>query len=461
MKAFTEAAAARAPGTSITRRRKPADARGGAAERDDAQPPATKEPPRFLLSRVDALHIRFRGGLASDIRKVFADALLAAKEMGGRSVAVHVGAYEMLLSGRSRDGWWVLERNDFDIKMQEGSHLDGWGLTVKLRAMTLAMLGPTACAELAADVATSVLQVVEDERVAWIDLCADVTGFDVDSIDTRQWVGSGQAKVHKLTPSSVEGRREWFAGGERIAFYVGKGDLMLRVYDKTVALQNDVVGDKRAAEHLRWRAGGWNGIDRVTRVEFQVRGDALKEVDDGRLRDTTRFAGRLDALWKYLTCKWVRLCTVESASRRSRWATDPRWTNIQNVPFVEDAGEISQRSRLRGTPSVEYVASIALSHAAKSGKFDHVPLATAFEVARWHPPRARHFVLVTLGALLGAVGDEIAHRLLRQRGPVRSACFLVERLRSARARVASVLPRPGPLSLASVAWHGLVEEPCL
>ena len=107
------------------------------------------------------------------------------------------------------------------------------------------------------------------------------------------------------------------------------------------------------------------------------------------------------------------------------------------------------------------MASIALSHAAKSGMFDHVPLATAFEVARWHPPRARHFVLVTLGALLGAVGDEIAHRLLRQRGPVRSACFLVERLRSARARVASVLPGPGPLSLASVAWHGLVEEPCL
>ena len=73
----------------------------------------------------------------------------------------------------------------------------------------------------------------------------------------------------------------WFLGGERTAFYVGKGAIMLRIYDKTVQLQNDAMGDKRAAEHRSWKEHGWNGVDQVTRVEFQIRKAAVKEIDDG------------------------------------------------------------------------------------------------------------------------------------------------------------------------------------
>jgi hypothetical protein len=433
--------AGRERGTSITPRRKPADARDGAAKCNAAQPSApAAPPPRILQCRVDALHVRFRGRLDPKVREAFVDALATVKDVGGSNIAVSVGAYDFALSARSREGRWNLERLDCAATMDEGSQVDGWGLTIQLRAMTLAVLGPAACATLAADIATSILHVVEGERVAWVDLCADLVGFDVDAIVAGQLVGSGRMRAEKFTPSAEECSREWFLGGERTAFYAGRGDLLLRIYDKTVHLQNDVVGDRRSAEHARWKTNGWNGIDRVTRVEFQVRGAALKEMDGGQLRDTGRFVQRLDALWKYLTCKWVRLCVLASASRRARWTTDPRWALVQEAQFFESTGEVAERKRVRGAPRVEYAASIALSYAAKSSLLDDIAIPTLQQMARWTVTEAREFVLTKLGAILGAVGDDLARKLLVQRGPVRSASFVAERLRAATARAASTVP---------------------
>jgi hypothetical protein len=247
--------------------------------------------------------------------------------------------------------------------------------------------------------------------------------------------------VGALAPESEEGedRPGGFGGEARSAR--GRSPLSReRVYDKTVHLQNDVVGDRRSAEHARWRANGWNEIARVTRVEFQVRGVALKEMDGGQLRDTARFVQRLDALWKYLTCKWVRLCVLDSASRRARWKTDPRWRLVQDAQFFESTGEMAERKRVRGAPRVEYAASIALSYAAKSGLLDDIEIPTLQQLARWTVTEARQFVLTKLGAILGAVGDDLARKLLLQRGPVRGANFVAERLRASRARGSSVLP---------------------
>lgn len=435
------------PGASITRRRKPSDARGGSAERDAPRPPAPAAPPaQILQTRLDALHLRFRGGLLPAVRKSLMVAVETAQQLGGRAVALTIGSCEMAISPKSRDGWWVLENGDLAVTVDEGAHLSGWAMTIKVRAQSLASLGPRLSVELASDLASNMLHLVEGERVAWLDLCADVVGFDVESIDPRQWVGCGQAKARKLTPSAEESRREWFAGGERIAFYVGKGDLVLRVYDKTVELQNDLHGDRRAAEHARWIACGWNRVDRVTRVEFQVRGAAVKELDDGRLLDTLGFIQRLDAVWNYLTTKWVRLCLPDTATRRARWLTDRRWRTIQDAGFGDDQGEVASRLRARGTPAANFVASLALSYAAKSGMLDGVAIPRAAEVRGWDPGRARQWVCATMGAILGSVGDRIAHALLGQHGPVRSAELIAERLSAARARSSTVLASASPVA---------------
>lgn len=85
--AITKGVAARAPGTSITRRRKPADAEGGAAKHDVAQPPAPAAPPpkmRGLQSRLDALHLRFRGSLRSAALERLREALATMGDQHAR-----------------------------------------------------------------------------------------------------------------------------------------------------------------------------------------------------------------------------------------------------------------------------------------------------------------------------------------------------------------------------------------
>jgi hypothetical protein len=367
-------------------------------------------------------------------------ALAQAKELRLSSIAVTLGPHEFALSARSREGWWHLENRDAAVTIDEGPYLDGWAVGVQLRAMTLAAQSPADSAALAGDIASHVVHVIIEQRVRRIDLCADLAGFRLGRIDARQWVACGRAKARKLSPSPDDQMVEYFDGGKPVAFYVGKSAIVLRAYDKTVELQNDLVGEKRSAEHARWKLAGWNGTQPVDRVEFQVRGDAIKELDDGQLRDPDRFAARLDALWKHLTYKWLRLCVLDSASRRSRWANDPRWVVVQRVTFLEDTGEVARRRRVRGTPRAEYVAAIALSYAAKTGQLDEPNLPTPTEYVRWSSYDAQHFVRTTLTTLLGIVGEHVASKLLESLGPRLAAGHVIERLRAAQAKASTGVP---------------------
>lgn len=428
-------AAGRAPGASNTRRRKQPDARGVPAKYDAAQPPApAAPPPKFLQCRVDALRLRFRGGLAKAQRNAFETALAMAKDLGLSTVAVSVGPHTMALSAKSREGWWSLKNDEVQVTFDASGSLKGWGLEVKLRAMALADRGAGACADLAGDIATHMLDFVEGERVGWIDLCADFVSFDIATIAPRQWVASGRAKTREITPGPHDCMTQHFDAGTRETITIGKTDIQLRVYDKSGELVvKDPSGVKRAAEHARWRDAGWNGTEGVVRVEFQVRGSALDEVDGGQLRDTSRFIQRLDALWSYLTRKWIRLCVLDSASRRTNWADDYRWQAVKAVSFGTDDGEIATRTRRRGAPDLKVVAGYLLSYAAKSGILDDAQFPSATEVAKWGPVTARAFVGSVLAALTTAVGDRLAHDMLSSDGPIRAAMRLAERLSAIRA----------------------------
>lgn len=377
------------------------------------------------------------------MRQTLVSALRRAKQLGVCGGPVAVGSHDFVLSAKSReDEWWLLENRDFALTIDERGYLDGWRLTVEVRALVLAALGPRHSVRLAEEIATDLLHVVEGERVGRLDVCADVTGLDLGAVDNEQWVTSGRAKAEKRYPG--EPKWEFHLGGERIAFYVGKGDIVLRCYDKTCELGTDVDGEKRATEHARWKEAGWNGEDLVVRVEFQVRGDALKELDDGRLRDPSTFCERLDAAWKYFTCKWVRLCIMHSASRRTNWRTDPAWTIIQGVSFGNDTGELATRTRSRGAPSATVVLGHALSYAARAGQLEGVALPTDATLERWTEADAKEFVRSKLSYMLGIIGDQIAHAVIDALGPARAARVLVEKLRAARAKASSVVPLAEP-----------------
>ncbi len=431
-------AAGREPGASITGRRNQADAQGGGSKHDAPRPPAPAAPPVSVLqARVDTLHLKYRGEIDGVVRERLTTALARARELGVSGVAFDVGGTEMRLSVKSHERWWLLENRDLAVTYQASDHVKGLRLKVEVRAMTLAVIGAEAATDLARRIAESMLHLVEEERVVRIDLCADVTGFDLDTIDLRQWVTTGRAKAKQLdaAPDSLAQFRD---GGTRTAFYVGRSMIMLRCYDKTNELHTDVTGEKRSFEHATWRAAGWDGTARVTRIEFQVRGKVMKELDDGLLRNAYTFVARLDALWKYLTYHWVRLAVLDSASRRGNWRPDPRWTVVRRVSFFETTGEVAQRRRIRGTPSGKLVAGVAVNFAAKKGMLAKMDLPSESVIARWSTAECEEFVRTSYESVLHVASLEVAQSLLASLGPAHAARVVAERLAAARAHAATV-----------------------
>ena len=127
----------------------------------------------------------------------------------------------------------------------------------------------------------------------------------------------------------------YLTGRNYIGFSIGK-DVLLRCYDKREELKRNPI---------KWGvfADKYDGIpETLTRVEFQLRRKALKEIqvldDDettpGRIEDVDSYLKVRDCLWRYLTCEWFRF-TEEPVDKKnnhhSRAKTWWIWEAVQNA----------------------------------------------------------------------------------------------------------------------------------
>ncbi|HVS70789.1 MAG TPA: hypothetical protein VHQ47_06015 [Phycisphaerae bacterium] len=92
----------------------------------------------------------------------------------------------------------------------------------------------------------------------------------------------------------------FFKGNRLETMQIGKGQMMLRIYDKQAEL---ACRPRKAWERLLWC-----DVDaqHVMRTEFQVRRESLKELGYDTIENVMDRAGEL---WSYLTAKWFRLYT--------------------------------------------------------------------------------------------------------------------------------------------------------
>lgn len=216
--------------------------------------------------------------------------------------------------------------------------------------------------------------------------------------------------------------------------------LMCRIYNKIAQIEATSDPEKRVArieaESARWKANGWNGDDPVTRVEFQLRSEVIKEFG---VRAPGVLAESLDAIWKYLTCfdvvvcnadgepircrdgsgltvvrdsdgtalvemlrtrkkGWIRLVIPGTASRPSRCKVDPRWQAVRAVRFKSDP-EPAIRTRIRGGATVASVLGCARSNLAKDDRLPRFRDDTRFD----DEATARQFCIDTLKATVDAV----------------------------------------------------------
>lgn len=164
------------------------------------------------------------------------------------------------------------------------------------------------------------------ERVSEAHLCADLIGVDIKTTgfaDMDLWV----CRAHSF---SSHFQHKQFSGLSQ-----GKGNIMVRCYDKVMELKRETHKQKIFAEI--W---GFNSFDddNVTRVEFQLRRPALKDFkdqnSDARIDTLSDMEQSLTAIWRYLTSLWCRHTsdTVDRKNRHQDTAkVSPIWQQIQSV----------------------------------------------------------------------------------------------------------------------------------
>lgn len=189
-----------------------------------------------------------------------------------------------------------------------------------------------------------------------VDVFADEQGWVPQHDDFHRF------RCRALRRRIFELPRQAHGYGRRLSgFTFGKGDLLARVYDKT--LETAVTG-KTWAELL------WEGRDAklpVWRVEFQFRRQVLAEL---ALHGTADVIRHRQGLWDFGT-RWLTLRTQVADSNRARWPLAPEWVQLARtgmggsaVPLIRERVRQAEIGRLT-QGLVGYATSVAAMGAAR------------------------------------------------------------------------------------------------
>ena len=172
------------------------------------------------------------------------------------------------------------------------------------------------------------------ERVSEIHLCADIPGVSVNDIPITiqdHWI----CRAHRFTP---EYYRKKLTGVS-----LGKGNMMLRIYDKVEELKKD--SEKSALFYSIW---GIDPLDElpVTRFEFQLRRPALIQFQS-KINTLNDLENHLASIWEYCTQAWARLTLdpVDRNHHQSRSTDHPTWKLVQSASWDGNYSVIRQQQK--------------------------------------------------------------------------------------------------------------------
>lgn len=110
--------------------------------------------------------------------------------------------------------------------------------------------------------------------------------------------------------------------------YFGKksSSVWCKFYNKT----KEVVKKNDDDTPLLWSQNGWDGNETIVRVEFSMRRDFLKELDNGKYVSLDMFIKSMDLLWDYLTTKWLRMVDIVKHNNSTTSVISKFWICVQN-----------------------------------------------------------------------------------------------------------------------------------
>lgn len=239
---------------------------------------------------------------------------------------------------------YILEDNAFRIQLSRSKSMPL--AYIKISSEYLTHAGPVEAEKSLLGVLEQFGTVNESANVSRIDLFVDfVSSVDMESWDRHAWV----TRASGINAYSVDGA---FSG-----WVIGPGgEISCRLYDKTLEIEQK---SKKYYLHDLWKAAGWNGTDKVWRLEFEINRIVLTQKGLSKLFDVL---ANLNGLWSYATTEWLRLTLPNPDDKtRSRWPLHPLWGYLSSVDWETNGGPLSSRFSAARVPGDDKLFSMGLS----------------------------------------------------------------------------------------------------
>jgi len=167
------------------------------------------------------------------------------------------------------------------------------------------------------------------EQVSEIHLAADFIGLDIRSLgveNQENWIH----RSHTFIP--------YYEHRKLTGVSIGKGDLMLRIYDKVTELKSSAHKQEVFAD--LWQVSVYDDHP-VTRVEYQLRRPVLREFQHlefcNSVKSVKHTLFAVKALWNYCTSDWARFMDskVDRGNRHQDRATYSKfWEIVRSVTWT-------------------------------------------------------------------------------------------------------------------------------
>lgn len=388
--------------------------------------------PRLLACRVDALVTAHHVEVLPEVdEEIIERQVLCAI---GRVSELQLGSLKFSLARSNSEGSYHLENHDCRVFYERDGQTK-WNVQVVHRAVYLATHTLPDCLRLSRLVADSMGGVV-DSRMRRFDLAGDYAGFalrrdDADRLFTTRAKTTGFLEDKKDLDQMGSVDEHMNAKRKITGITVSRGNsLSARIYNKVAELALPGREQKRPIEHELWGRNGWHEGEPVTRVELQVRGDALESF---KLRNPDELAGGIDGVWQYGVAKWVRL--VNPTRKRLReCCLDARWQPVIGTVF-EHPSEPATRIRNRGGATAPQALGMTLSRQGGIGNLPNIIQGdeTAF-VDAMSPGEQEEWLKSTLVEVFKRQSEDSCRELILTHGARDAALLLALKINASRAR---------------------------
>ncbi len=215
---------------------------------------------------------------------------------------------------------------------------------------------------------------IQKNQISEVHLAADFIGLGINSIDVdikNRWITRSKKFITHGSQSKLE------------TFSLGKGILMLRIYDKIQELKKSP--QKLFTFMEAWGVEVLSNTD-ITRVEFQVRREILKNIKISPTSETgidtfDDLCDSFQSIWKYCTHDWARHCSHKvdkEQNHQSRANNSEFWNSVSKIQWSGSLARTKQKPR----PKKDYAAlvkqfvgigmTLAAFHKVNSGDIDHI-----------------------------------------------------------------------------------------